>query len=68
MDEPTKALTNEESEILFNIIEKLKLQDIGIIYVSHRMDEIFRISDRITVFRNGQLLKHIVPKIQITMR
>lgn len=57
MDEPTAALTNEESEVLFDTVEKLKTQGIGIIYVSHRMDEVFRISDRITVFRNGKFVK-----------
>ncbi len=54
MDEPTSAITDSEVEKLFQNIEKLKAQGIGIIYISHKMDELFRISDRITVLRDGQ--------------
>lgn len=56
MDEPTAALTEEEIKILFLIIEDLKKEGIAILYISHRMDEIFRISDRITVFRDGKYI------------
>jgi inositol transport system ATP-binding protein len=56
MDEPTSALSNREIAILFSIIEELKQQGIAIIYISHKMDEIFKISDTITVMRDG---KHI---------
>ncbi|MDD3137922.1 MAG: sugar ABC transporter ATP-binding protein [Lachnospiraceae bacterium] len=56
MDEPTAALTDEEIEILFSIIEDLKKQNIAILYISHRMDEIFKISDRLTVFRDGKYI------------
>jgi len=56
MDEPTAALTDEEIEILFQIIEDLKKQNIAILYISHRMDEIFRISDQLTVFRDGKFI------------
>ncbi len=56
MDEPTSALSNREIDILFGIIEELKQQGIAIIYISHKMDEIFKISDTITVMRDG---KHI---------
>ncbi|MEG2513196.1 MAG: sugar ABC transporter ATP-binding protein [Acetivibrio sp.] len=56
MDEPTAALTEEEIEILFGIIEDLKKQNIAILYISHRMDEIFKISDRLTVFRDGKYI------------
>ena len=52
-DEPTAALTDTEAEALFRIIADLKSRNIGIIYISHRMAEIFAISDRITVFRDG---------------
>ncbi|WP_339859494.1 sugar ABC transporter ATP-binding protein [Thalassospira alkalitolerans] len=52
-DEPTAALTETEAEALFRIIAKLKARNIGIIYISHRMAEIFAISDRITIFRDG---------------
>lgn len=53
MDEPTAPLTNKEVEILFKVIEKLKKQGVTIIYISHRLNEIFRIADRITVLRDG---------------
>lgn len=56
-DEPTTALTEAEAEKLFYIIEeKLKKQDIIILYVSHRMNEVFRLSDRIVVFKDGELV------------
>ena len=53
MDEPTAALTSRESERLFTIIDDLRRRGAGIIYVSHRMDEVFRVADRITVMRDG---------------
>ena len=56
MDEPTAALNNEEAELLFQIIRKLNDQGTTIIYISHRMKEVFEISDRITVLRDGQLI------------
>lgn len=54
MDEPTSSLTSSEVEKLFSIIEQLKARNIGIIYISHKMDEILRISDDISVMRDGQ--------------
>lgn len=54
MDEPTAALTDEEINVLFKIIDELKIKNIAILYISHRMDEIFQISDRLTVFRDGK--------------
>lgn len=57
MDEPTAALTDEEIHTLFNIIESLVEEGISIIYISHRMDEIFSIADRITVFRDGKYIR-----------
>lgn len=57
MDEPTAALTDEEIKTLFKLIKVLKARGIAIIYISHRMDEIFSISDRITVFRDGKYIK-----------
>ncbi len=57
MDEPTAALTDEETGVLFKIIDSLKKQGISIIYISHKMDEIFNISDTITVFRDGKYIK-----------
>ncbi|MCL4415544.1 MAG: sugar ABC transporter ATP-binding protein [Actinobacteria bacterium] len=54
LDEPTAALIEEEIEKLFNTIRKLKSKGISIIYISHRLDEVFLISDRITVLRDGK--------------
>ena len=53
MDEPTTTLSKNETETLFHLIEKLKQEGMSIIYISHRMDEIFRVSDTITVLRDG---------------
>ena len=53
MDEPTSSLSNEEVEQLFVIIEELKKKQVSMIYISHRMEELFRISDRVTVIRDG---------------
>ncbi|MGI6072328.1 MAG: sugar ABC transporter ATP-binding protein [Lachnospiraceae bacterium] len=55
-DEPTAPLTNNEVDVLFKIIKRLKEQGIAIIYISHRMDEIFRICDKVTVFRDGEYI------------
>jgi ABC-type sugar transport system ATPase subunit len=54
MDEPTAALTTQEVENLFTIIEDLKSQGIGIIYITHRLDEIFDVAERVMVLRDGQ--------------
>ncbi len=54
MDEPTSAITEKEAQVLFEQIDRLKKQGVAIIYISHKMDEIFRISDTITVLRDGQ--------------
>lgn len=54
LDEPTSPLTAYETEILFGIIENLKKRNVTIIYISHRMSEIYRIADRITILRDGQ--------------
>jgi ribose transport system ATP-binding protein len=53
MDEPTASLTKTESEALFALIKRLKEQGVSIVYISHRMEEIYRICDRITVLRDG---------------
>ena len=53
-DEPTSSLSVNESEHLFNLINRLKRRGVTIVYVSHRMDEIFRLCDTITVLRDGQ--------------
>ena len=54
MDEPTSSLSEKEVNHLFGIIQKLKDRGCGIIYISHKMDEIFRICDEITILRDGQ--------------
>ncbi len=54
LDEPTAALTESEVETLFAILEKLKARGVGMIYISHKLDEVFKIGDRITVLRDGR--------------
>ena len=56
MDEPSSAITDREVDILFKIINDLRKQGRGIIYISHKMDEIFRIADDITVLRDGEYI------------
>ena len=55
-DEPTSSLTDTEIDKLFDIIRKLKANGCGIIYISHKMEEIFQISDEVTVMRDGKLI------------
>lgn len=54
MDEPSAPLTNAEVESMFGIVDQLKKNGVTIIYISHRLDEIFRLSNRVTVLRDGQ--------------
>jgi ribose transport system ATP-binding protein len=56
MDEPTASLARHESEALFELIDRLKQRGISIIYISHRMDEVYRLADRITILRDGHRL------------
>ncbi len=56
MDEPTSAITEAEVEGLFNIIRSLKAQGCAVIYITHKMDEVFKITDEVTVFRDGQYM------------
>jgi ribose transport system ATP-binding protein len=56
MDEPTASLARHESEALFELIDRLKQRGISIIYISHRMDEVYRLADRITILRDGRRL------------
>jgi ribose transport system ATP-binding protein len=56
MDEPTAALSPTETEVLFKVIRNLKAHGVSIIYISHRMEEIFELCDRITVLRDGQFI------------
>ncbi|MBD9392231.1 sugar ABC transporter ATP-binding protein [Acidovorax sp. ACV01] len=56
MDEPTAALNNEEVADLFRIIRQLRAEGVGIVYISHKMDELQQIADRVTVMRDGQTI------------
>ncbi|MDO4938612.1 MAG: sugar ABC transporter ATP-binding protein [Lachnospiraceae bacterium] len=56
LDEPTSSLTGEETDNLFRLCRKLREQGIGIIYISHRMDEIFSLCDRVSVLRDGYMI------------
>jgi ABC-type sugar transport system ATPase subunit len=55
LDEPTAVLDSDRTDLLFSVIKTLKAQGIGVIFISHHLDEIFRICDRVTVFRDGKL-------------
>lgn len=56
LDEPTAALSAAETERLFGLIQKLKARNVTIVYISHRLEEVFRISDRVTILRDGALV------------
>jgi ribose transport system ATP-binding protein len=56
MDEPTSSLSNTEQEKLFKVIEEMKKKGVAVIYISHRLEEIMNICDRITVLRDGQYI------------
>ena len=56
MDEPTSAITSREVDVLFGIIGQLKADGISVIYISHKMDEVFRVADTITVMRDGRVV------------
>lgn len=56
MDEPTAAMTLEETRVLFRVLRELKEKGVSTIYISHRMEEIFEICDRVTVLRDGQFI------------
>ena len=56
MDEPTSSLSDKETEILFKIIESLKSKNVGIIYISHRMEEVFKLANRVSVLRDGKFI------------
>ena len=56
MDEPTSAITDREVDLLFEIIHRLRAAGTAVLYITHKMDEVFRISDEVTVFRDGRLV------------
>lgn len=66
MDEPTSSLTNQEIDLLFDLIKRLKEQEISIIYISHRLEEVFEICDRVTVLRDGKKVDEV--KVENTDR
>ncbi len=57
LDEPTAALTNKEVDTLFETIQKLQAHGVSMLYISHRLDEIFQIADRVTVIRDGEFVR-----------
>ncbi|WP_375569699.1 sugar ABC transporter ATP-binding protein [Ahrensia marina] len=57
LDEPTSSLGRQEEELLFALVDRLRADGVGIVYITHRMSEVFRLADRITVLRDG---KHVV--------
>ena len=63
MDEPTAALSEKDSKSLFEVIDRLSKQGVGIIYISHRIEEVFNITDRITVMRDGKLIGTKLTKV-----
>jgi rhamnose transport system ATP-binding protein len=54
MDEPTASLTQQEQRLLFKVVRELRASGVGVIYISHRLDEIFALADRVTVLRDGE--------------
>jgi ribose transport system ATP-binding protein len=62
MDEPTSAISDQEIEVLFGLIESLRRDGIAIVYVSHKLDELMRISDRISVLRDGRHVETLSTK------
>jgi len=65
MDEPTSSLTKTEVEMLFRIIHTLRSEGISVLYISHRMEEVYALSDRVTVLRDGKLVS-VLEKEQIS--
>ena len=61
MDEPTAALSDRETELLFAMIARLKKNGVAIIYISHRLSEVFALGDRITVLRDGRKIASLLP-------
>lgn len=62
LDEPTASLTDKESELLFDTILRLKERNTAVLYVTHRMDEIFRLTERTTILKNGEMVGTVLTK------
>ena len=56
MDEPTAALTEHDVERLFGIVRLLRARGVGVVYISHRLEEVFLLADRVTVLRDGEFV------------
>ncbi len=67
LDEPSAILTDREIEVLFGVVRNLRAGGVGIVYISHRLDELAQISDRVTVLRDGQVVAS-KPTSQLTVR
>lgn len=65
LDEPTSSLTNKEIDHLFEVLKRLKQENMAIVFISHRLDEVLEIADQVTVFRNGQKID-TVAKVKLT--
>jgi monosaccharide-transporting ATPase len=72
LDEPTSSLDMHEVERLFEVIRKLKSQDLGIVFITHFLDQVYQIADRITVLRNGRLVGEFetakLPRVELVAR
>ena len=62
LDEPTAALSDADADVLLRLLERLRAQGLGIVYVSHRLDEVLRIADRVTVLRDGRSVRSAVAR------
>ena len=56
LDEPTAALTHAETARLFEVVTELKKEDMGVIFISHRLNEVFEVADEVTVLRDGSVV------------
>src|SRR5690606_15648405 len=65
MDEPTASLSAKETQVLLRLVQQLRADDVSVLYVSHRLDEVFQISDRVTVLRDGERID-TVPTVELT--
>jgi ribose transport system ATP-binding protein len=61
MDEPTATLTEADAEVLFGLVDTLKRRGVSIVYITHRLDEVFRVADRITAMRDGRIVASLTP-------
>ena len=72
LDEPTSSLDVNETNLLFDVMRKLKLEGIGIVFISHFIDQVYQVADRITVLRNGQLVgtyeAKTLPRLQLVAK